>query len=130
MSDLLLTAGTYYLSVQGTGKPITYIDPAISPGPIVDPPGAPDNPQLQPDDSDWGYSNYGSLGTYTIKGTISKNFVVGVDFDAEGGAAPINWNQYTGGPGSAQLSGLINEAGPKFRTPLPSRQPATQLILR
>lgn len=75
---LYLNAGTYYLSVQGTGRPPFVVDP-------------------DPTVADSGYSNYGSLGYYSIKGSIGKGLVVGVDFDATGGASPKNWNQYTGG---------------------------------
>ena len=94
-SPLYLNAGTYYLSVQGTGSRSLTLSRHFS-WSDRRPTGAPDNPQLQ-DDSDWGYSNYGSLGYYSIKGTIGKDLVVGVDFDATGGASPKNWNQYTGG---------------------------------
>ena len=111
VDQLLLTAGTYYVSVEGAGKPITYIDPVISPGPITDPPGAPSNPQLQPDDSDWGYSNYGSLGYYSVVATRRRGLVVGVDFDQSDGVSPTNWNLYTGGGPNDTLKNLISEAG-------------------
>ena len=89
--------GNFYVSVDGTGKSASV--------------------------SDAGYSDYGSLGYYTITGT-RQVFVVGIDFDQEGGLAPLNWNQYTGGGTSIVLGdpdpandpqdlipSLINEAG-------------------
>jgi subtilisin-like proprotein convertase family protein len=93
---LYLTAGTYFLSVQGASKPA----------------GA---PNTDPTKADSGYSNYGNLGYYSIKGEIGKNLVVGVDFDASvnGNPAksPANWNQYLGGDTNTVLSNLIDEAG-------------------
>jgi subtilisin-like proprotein convertase family protein len=88
---LYLQPGAYYVSVEGTGRPFDLSNPA-SP--------------------DWGYTNYGSLGYYSIDGVLEKGLVVGVDFDALGGEAPTNWNQFTGSTGtSATLTNMISEAG-------------------
>ncbi len=117
---LFLTAGTYYLTVEGTGRPIAFIDPVAHPGPppITDPPTPPGpNDKKVPDASDWGYTNYGSLGYYSITGTRSKGLVVGVDFDAVDQSSPINWNQFNGSPGSNGFvtgpdgGSLISESG-------------------
>ncbi len=110
VTDFTLLPGTYYLSVEGTGKPITFIDPMYHPV-IVDPMGAPDNPMLPFDHSDWGYSNYGSLGYYSITGTRKKGLVVGVDFDEDAGTTPLNWNLYSGGAPESTLKNLISETG-------------------
>ena len=110
-TDLLfLTPGTYYVMVQGAARPITYIDPVAHPGPPegdADP--GPNDPAV-PDESDWGYSNYGSLGYYSISATRSKGLVVGVDFDGDGGNPPENWNLYAGGA-PTNLTDLISESG-------------------
>ncbi len=150
ISKLMLQPGTYYLSVEGTGKPVTYLDgtdeawltaqmdptlanplpdSSVHPGPVVravnngktgyfTPNPDPTKPPiftavpLSPDNSDYGYSNYGSLGYYQITGTISKNLVVGVDFDVPGGNAPPNWNSFTGTAGPEfTIKNLISEAG-------------------
>ncbi len=87
---LFLQPGTYYISVQGTGKPPNLTDP-MSP--------------------DWGYTNYGSLGYYTITGTLAKGLVVGVDFDTTDGVTPLNWNLYSGGGPSGTLKNLVSEVG-------------------
>ena len=109
-TDLLfLTPGTYYVTVEGAGRPLTYIDPAYHPGPIEGT-GDPPDPPLPPDESDWGYSNYGSLGYYSIVGSRSKGLVVGVDFDGDGGNPPENWNLYAGGA-PTNLTDLISETG-------------------
>jgi subtilisin-like proprotein convertase family protein len=112
VTEFSLAPGTYYISVEGTGRPITFIDPTYHPV-IQDPEGAPDKPKLPFDHSDWGYSNYGSLGYYSITGIRKKGVVVGVDFDvADGGVAPANWNLYTGSTGpQATVSNLISETG-------------------
>lgn len=111
VTEFTLLPGTYYLSVEGTGKQLTFLDPAYHPV-IVDPAGAPDAPKLPFDHTDWGYSNYGSLGYYSITGTRKKGLVVGVDFDVDGGAVPTNWNLYTGGTGPEDtVKNLISEAG-------------------
>jgi subtilisin-like proprotein convertase family protein len=89
-----LQAGTYHLIIDGTGK-----------APNLANPSAPD----------WGYSDYGSLGFYSITGTLGKGLVVGVDFDVAGGTKPQNWNLYSGGGPNDTVSGLISEAG----TPVP-----------
>jgi subtilisin-like proprotein convertase family protein len=91
---LFLVPGTYYLSVQGTGRPQ---DLSVNP-------------------TDWGYSNYGSLGDYTIEGTLSKGLVIGVDFDTPGAAATDalnNWNLYSGNANADNdtLQNLISETG-------------------
>lgn len=87
---LFLQPGTYYLSVEGTGRPADLTDPM--------------NP-------DWGYTNYGSLGYYSISGDLQKGLVVGVDFDVPGGNSPENWNQFTGGGPNSTLTDLISESG-------------------
>jgi subtilisin-like proprotein convertase family protein len=85
-----LQAGTYHLIINGIGKPANLANPSAP---------------------DWGYSDYGSLGSYSITGTLGKALVVGVDFDAPGGTAPQNWNLYTGGGTSGVVTNLISEAG-------------------
>ena len=91
VTELFLQTGTYFLSVEGTGKPADISNPMMP---------------------DWGYSNYGSLGAYTITGSLLKNLVVGVDFDASGQPSPTNWNQYTGSANASDtLTGLVSEAG-------------------
>ena len=110
-TDQPLLPGTYYVSIQGQGRPLTFIDPMFHPGPF-EAMGNPPDPALPPDLSDWGYSNYGSLGYYTITGTRKTGLVVGVDFDVAGGASPLNWNLYTGGTGPEDtLKNLISEVG-------------------
>jgi len=83
---LQLPAGTYYLSIEGTGKPHT---------------------------TDFGYSDYASLGYYSIVGTRTSflQYLVGVDFDVLGGLSPTNWTRFSGSPGAAVLSDLRNEIG-------------------
>lgn len=103
-SEQGLLPGTYYISIEGDGRPITYVDPVAHPGPVQD-------DDTVPDGSDWGYSKYGSLGAYTITGTRKKGLVVGVDFDAAGGATPNNWTLYSGGSSPATLTNLKSEAG-------------------
>jgi subtilisin-like proprotein convertase family protein len=160
VSKLVLPAGTYYVTVEGTGKATTYLDgtdeqwlvsqqdplaeprtlsydSALHPGPLYrllndsakpktavgyyedipdpnDPTAAPTKKftlaRLPEDHSDYGYSNYGSLGSYTITGTKAKNLIVGVDFDVPGGTEPTNWNLYTGGTWDPTTN-LISEAG-------------------
>ena len=111
--EQIFTPGTYYISVEGTGRPITFIDPVGHPdlfdvdGNIEDT----DPEQHVPDESDWGYSDYGSLGYYSITGTRKRALVVGVDFDEEGGLSPNNWNLYTGGDTQIVLDDLTSEAG-------------------
>ena len=84
-----LASGTYYVSIEGTGRPQTSA-------------------------TDFGYTKYGSLGYFSIVGT-RKELLVGVDFDLPGGAVPTNWTRYTGTPAPAVLSDLKNEAN--FTTP-------------
>ncbi len=161
VSKLILAPGTYYVTVEGTGKAVTYLDGTdddwigaqlldleaeprtllydskLHPGPIYrllndssrpktavgyyrDVPD-PDDPEktikefrlapLPLDNSDYGYSNYGSLGYYSVVATMSKGLVVGVDFDTADGDAPVNWNSYIGGDTSVVLTDLISEAG-------------------
>ena len=64
-TDQPLLPGTYYVSIQGASRPITFIDPAFHPGPF-EADGQSARPALPPDTSDWGYTNYGSLGYYSI----------------------------------------------------------------
>lgn len=109
-ADLTLLPGTYFVSIQGDGRPLTFVDPAFHPGPF-EAEGNPPDPELPPDTSDWGYTNYGSLGYYSIVGTRYKSLVVGVDFDEVGGLTPDNWNQYTGGGTQVTLSDLVSETG-------------------
>lgn len=117
-----LLPGTYYLTVEGTGRPITFIDPAIHPGPVTltkDDTGPDGNPftadDLPDDESDWGYSDYGSLGYYSITGERKRNLVVGVDFSEPGGASPLNWNPFEADESGTTIHNLISEAG--FETP-------------
>ncbi|HEY3392021.1 MAG TPA: LEPR-XLL domain-containing protein, partial [Lacipirellulaceae bacterium] len=89
MTSDLYVPGRYYLSIDGTGKPAT---------------------------TDPGYTDYGSLGYYTISAARKSllNVIVGVEFDiplAEGGTRPDNWAFYAGGGPIAVLSDLKNEAG-------------------
>ncbi|MBA3485329.1 MAG: hypothetical protein H0T51_26340, partial [Pirellulales bacterium] len=51
--SVVVEAGTYYLSIDGTGKPAS--------------------------GSDYGYSDYGSLGYYTIAGSIVETTTPGID---------------------------------------------------
>jgi subtilisin-like proprotein convertase family protein len=108
---LFLPAGTYYLSVDGTGQPLSFVDPTMPPQ-LVDPPD-PLDPlvDLAPDLSDWGYSDYGSLGYYSISGVRKTGLVVGVDFDQAGGNSPLNWTLYSGGSSNTTLSDLTSEIG-------------------
>jgi subtilisin-like proprotein convertase family protein len=82
---LQLTPGVYYISIDGTGKIFT---------------------------TDPGYTDYGSLGYFSISGSRKTllDTLIGVDFDAPGGSKPTNWTQYTGG-GPAVFSDVINEMG-------------------
>jgi subtilisin-like proprotein convertase family protein len=82
---LQLTPGVYYISIDGTGKVFT---------------------------TDPGYTDYGSLGYFSITGSRKTllDTLIGVDFDAPGGSKPTNWTQYTGG-GPAVFSDLIDEMG-------------------
>jgi subtilisin-like proprotein convertase family protein len=84
-STLQLTPGVYYISIDGTGKVFT---------------------------TDPGYTDYGSLGYFSISGTRKSllDILIGVDFDVPGGSKPANWTQYTGG-GPAVFSDVINELG-------------------
>lgn len=81
---LQLTPGTYYISIDGTGKPFT---------------------------TDPGYTDYGSLGYYSINGTRKSllEVLTGIDFDISTGSSPTNWTRYSGGP--AVFSDLRNENG-------------------
>lgn len=114
--ELILQPGTYFISVVGTGRPIASIDPLAHPTTLPPPPvppaplTAPYDPKV-PDTSDWGYSNYGSLGYYSIVGTRKKELVVGVDFDEEDGITPFNWNLFSGGGPQTVLTDLIDETG-------------------
>jgi subtilisin-like proprotein convertase family protein len=138
-TQFILPVGTYYLSVEGTGKPLQFLDTtdngnfidwlppppsSIHPGPILrhvkddilgqsfpdeDPDFVPI--PLPPDNSDYGYSNYGSLGYYSIIGTRKSGLLVGVDFDVAGGVTPTNWNLYSGGAASTTLLNLTSETG-------------------
>jgi len=83
--DVNLVPGVYYVSVEGTGRPHLTVN-------------------------DFGYSDYGSLGQYTIVGSRLE-LLVGVDFDLPTGPAPLNWTRYTGVPVTAVLSDLMNEGG-------------------
>lgn len=88
--NINLSPGIYYLSVEGTGRP-----------------------HLSP--TDYGYSDYGSLGHYTIIGSRLE-LLVGVDFDLPTSPnsphlLPLNWTRYTGIPVTAVLSDLKNEGG-------------------
>ncbi len=81
--------GIYYIEIDGSGKP-----------PTMDP----------------GYSDYGSLGYYSITGERKPllETIVGVEFDvpeASGGTAPTNWTMYSGGSVPTVLTNLINEQG-------------------
>ncbi len=109
-TDEALLPGTYYVSVQGASRPITFIDPVFHPGPF-EAEGNPPDPPLPPDTSDWGYTNYGSLGYYSIVGTRKKNLVVGVDFDDANGSSPENWTLYAGGDTDKTIKNLVSEAG-------------------
>ena len=84
-----LEPGTFYISIDGTGK--------------------------VPSSSDAGYSDYGSMGYYTINGVRDKGFlVVGVDFDTEDAFdtdSDLNWNLYSGGGQNDVLTDLVDEAG-------------------
>jgi subtilisin-like proprotein convertase family protein len=84
-----LAPGTYYISIDGTGKTFT---------------------------TDPGYTDYGSLGYFSISGTRKSllEVLTGIDFDAPNGTSPASWTRYTGG-GAAVFSDLRNEAG--VRTP-------------
>jgi subtilisin-like proprotein convertase family protein len=84
-----LNPGTYYISIDGTGKPFT---------------------------TDPGYTDYGSLGYFSISGTRKSLLeeLIGIDFDAPSGTSPTNWTRYTGG-GPAVFSDLKAETG--ARTP-------------
>lgn len=110
-TDLQLTPGNYYLSIDGTGRPIAFIDPFWHPGPVEFNPENEEGEELPPDTSDWGYTDYGSLGYYSIVGTRKKGLVVGVDFDAPGGISPNNWTQFTDGGTQTELTNLISEIG-------------------
>jgi subtilisin-like proprotein convertase family protein len=111
--EQIFTPGTYYVSIEGTGRPITFIDPIGHPdlydvdGNIEDT----DPREHVPDASDWGYSDYGSLGYYSVTGTRKRGLVVGVDFDEEGGLSPDNWTLYSGGDTQIVLDGLVSESG-------------------
>ncbi|MCC7475889.1 MAG: proprotein convertase P-domain-containing protein [Pirellulales bacterium] len=148
VSKMILQPGTYYVSVEGTGRPLTYLDgtdelwmeaqldPAVTrPMPDSSLHSGPlarykknvngkdltgyytGDPEefvevlLPYDNSDYGYSNYGSLGYYSLSGTLQKNLVVGIDFDVAGGTSPLNWNSYSGGSSPTVLDNLISEAG-------------------
>jgi subtilisin-like proprotein convertase family protein len=80
-----LDPGTYYISIDGTGKPFT---------------------------TDPGYTDYGSLGYYSINAvrTSLLDILIGVDFDAPSGSSPSNWTRYTGG-GPRVFSDVVNENG-------------------
>ncbi|MEX0643489.1 MAG: proprotein convertase P-domain-containing protein [Pirellulales bacterium] len=108
-TDIPLLPGTYYLSVDGTGRPITFIDPEIHPGPLLFNPD--EEEELPPDTSDWGYTDYGSLGYFSILGIRKKGLVVGVDFDVAGGTSPENWTQFTTGGQQTVLTNLVSELG-------------------
>lgn len=110
IDHFVLAPGMYYLSVEGAGRPVAFVDPAVHPGPVdlMGPPS--DENPFPPDTSDWGYSNYGSLGYYNIEGT-RKPLVIGVDFDESGGASPSNWTLFSGGGPLNVLNNLISEAG-------------------
>jgi subtilisin-like proprotein convertase family protein len=83
--SLDLPGGTYFLSIDGTGR-----DPI---------PGDP------------GYPDYGSLGFYSIAGTVIPPVgLVGVDFDIPGGVSPVGWTIYSG-PQPTVLTDLTNESG-------------------
>jgi subtilisin-like proprotein convertase family protein len=91
---LELQPGNYFISIDGTGKTFT---------------------------TDPGYSDYGSLGYFSINGSRKSllEVLVGVDFDVStslGGESPRNWRLYSGGVGPAVLSDLRNESG--FSTPI------------
>jgi subtilisin-like proprotein convertase family protein len=73
--SLAVGPGTYYLSVDGTGKPAN--------------------------GSDYGYTEYGSLGYYTITGTIVETVTPGID---------LYGNGFTVTPTSLLVSGGIVNA--------------------
>lgn len=83
---LQLPIGQYYLSVEGTGKP----------------PGM-----------DVGYSDYGSLGYYSVIAERESllDDLIGIDFDVFNGMRPLNWNRYSGGGKNAVMVDLMNELG-------------------
>lgn len=112
--EFLLIKGTYYVTVEGASRPTTFVDPALHPTPPqVDRGNPPVDPLtlMPPDLSDWGYTNYASLGYYSITGTLKEGFVIGVDFDDASGTTPLNWNLFTGGGPSTTLTDLISESG-------------------
>ncbi|HEX2476577.1 MAG TPA: proprotein convertase P-domain-containing protein, partial [Lacipirellulaceae bacterium] len=89
MTSDVYVPGRYYISIDGTGKPAT---------------------------TDPGYTDYGSLGYYTISAARKSllDVIIGVEFDiplAEGGTRPDNWAFYGGGSTIAVLSDIKNEAG-------------------
>jgi subtilisin-like proprotein convertase family protein len=108
VSEMVLVGGTYYITVEGAARPIMFVDPNVHPGPVAI---NPDDDELPPDLSDWGYSNYGSLGYYSINGSRKANLVVGVDFDDATGNSPLNWTLFSGGGTTGTLNNLISETG-------------------
>jgi subtilisin-like proprotein convertase family protein len=112
VSEVFLTRGTYFLTVEGAGRPITFIDSTVHPGPIV---RDPENDPMPPDTSDWGYSNYGSLGYYSISGTRKGRLLAGVDFDVAGGVSPSGWKLFSGGGSQEVLRDLpIETSDPPY----------------
>ncbi|MCC7474806.1 MAG: proprotein convertase P-domain-containing protein [Pirellulales bacterium] len=83
---LFLQPGRYYISIDGTGRPFT---------------------------TGQGYSDYGSLGAYSIEAQRKSHLgtLIGVDFDPASGNSPLNWTRYKGSSGPAVLSDVINELG-------------------
>jgi subtilisin-like proprotein convertase family protein len=89
MESDLYVPGRYFLSIDGIGKPAT---------------------------TDPGYTDYGSLGYYSISAARKSllDVLIGVEFDiplAEGGTRPDDWAFYGGGGTIAVLSDIKDEAG-------------------
>nr|MBA3480381.1 proprotein convertase P-domain-containing protein [Pirellulales bacterium] len=81
--SLLVGAGTYYLSVDGTGKSAS--------------------------GSDYGYSDYGSLGYYTITGSIMDTTTPGIDL--YGTTFSINLSNFLGSGGFVDTSFSVTNHG-------------------
>lgn len=84
--SVTLAAGTYYLSIDGTGKAAEGSDP--------------------------GYTDYASLGYYSISGTIEPTGLPGTHtvVVGEGQVVPdINFGNHMDLPGDASLDGVVGE---------------------